>query len=464
MVQKRLAGRLTVRELREAELLVIRAAQQSAYPDEYCDLKSRKQINARSKLFKLTSFLNDMGVIRGNGRLRNAVAVSAHTREPVVMPQRHQTTDLIVDFYHRTWKHQNENTIVAELRRKYWIPHIREEVRRAAKRCFQCQKERAKPDLPQMGQLPSDLQTPFIRPFSYVGLDYMGPFLVVNGRRTENRWIALFTWLTMRAVHLEIAKDLTTNTCLLCIKSFMCRRGTPVRIRSDNGTNFVGADRELKKQLEDFNDGKIADALSNQGIEWVFNCPLNPHVGECWERLVRSVKRAMQHALTNERLPEQTLYSGMCEAENVVNSRPLTHIPLDTPDEEPLTPNHFLLGTANSVQTPHPQEESFRVTRTQWRKMQQIHRFWKKWLVEYLPDLCRRTKWWKPVKPLSIGDLVLVCDVRLHRSKWRIGRIINVKLGHDGQVRVAEVKTSGGTFQRPACVLAKLDVSESNSG
>ncbi|XP_036344982.1 uncharacterized protein LOC118754222 [Rhagoletis pomonella] len=441
----RLFGTLNVQELREAELLVIRSTQQSTYVEEYALLNDGNQICSSSRIFKLNPVVDDAGIMRLNGRLQNADAVHPYTRRPAVMPQGHHVTNTLVDLYHRVWKHQSENTIVSELRRKYWIPHIREEVRKAAKRCLECKRRRARPDVPQMGQLPADRLTPFVRPFTYVGLDYMDPFLIVSGRRTEKRWIALFTCLTTRVIHHEIAIDLTTDTCLLCIKNFMCRRGTPVRIRSDNGTNFIGADREMQRQLKDFEEGTIPDALANQNIEWVFNCPLSPQAGGCWERLVRSVKRAMKHALNSERLKEQTLYSVMCEAENVVNSRPLMHIPLDAPDEEPLTPNHFLLGTANSEQTPHPQEESFKATRTQWRKMQQIqHRFWKRWLAEYLPDLCRRTKWWKPVEPLSLGDLVLVCDDRMHRSRWLIVRVVSVKPGKDGQVRVAEVKTAGG--------------------
>lgn len=183
----------------------------------------------------------------------------------------------------------------------------------------------------------------------------------------------------------------------------------------------------------------------------------------CWERLVRSVKRAMGHALYNVNLQEHSLYSLMCEAENLVNSRPLTHVPLETPTDEPITPNHFLIGTANSEQTPHPREEECKVSRKQWRQVQQAqHRFWKKWITEYLPDLCRRTKWYRPVQPLRVGDLVLLCDSNIHRSKWPLGRIIRVFPGKDGQVRAAEVQTQTGVFKRPACILAKLDVGESD--
>ncbi|XP_055910693.1 uncharacterized protein LOC129945057 [Eupeodes corollae] len=352
-----------------------------------------KPVGRTSSIRKLNPFLDDDGVIRVDGRINSALAVPVFVRNPIIMPQKHHVTDLIVDFYHKLWKHQNQATIINEIRRRFWIPHIRTVVRHASKRCLDGKKERAKPHIPLMGQLPEDRLTPFVKPFTYVGLDYMGPFFVVTGRRTEKRWITLFTCLTIRAVHLEIVRDLNTDACLMSIRNFINRRGIPVRIRSDNATCFVGADKELKRQINQWNYGVISDTLASSNIEWIFNFPLNPHAGGCWERLVRSVKRAMGWALYRENLQEHSLFSLMCEAENIVNSRPLTHIPLDTPNDEPLTPNHFLLGVPNSQQTPHPRAEDLSVTRKQWRKVQQAqHRFWNKWLAEYLPDLCRRTK------------------------------------------------------------------------
>ncbi|XP_017487262.1 PREDICTED: uncharacterized protein LOC108375628 [Rhagoletis zephyria] len=458
---KRKLAWLDSSDLERADLVICRAVQINAYGEDYESLKLHGCVGRSSRLWKLTPYLDDFGVMRVNGRLNNAMAISPVARRPIILPKTHRVTDLIVDNYHRTWRHQNDATIIAEIRRRYWIPHIRVVVKQATRRCVVCKRNRARPTVPMMGQLPEDRVTPFVRPFSYVGLDYMGPFVIVAGRRSEKRWIALFTCLTTRAVHLEIARDMSTDTCLMCIRNFMNRRGTPVRIRSDNGTNFVGADRELKRQLYEFECGNIADALSKEGIQWVFNCPLNPHEGGCWERLVRSGKRAMGDVLHSESIQEHALYSLMCKAENIVNSRPLTHIPLDSPTDEPLTPNHFLLSTANSDQTLIPLEEKLRATRKQWRKVQQLqHRFWKKWLSEYLPDLCRRTKWYQPVATLAVDDVVLICDSSVHRSKWLLGRVTHVYPGTDSQVRAADVKTKLGVFKRPVWMLAKLDVGE----
>ncbi|XP_055906585.1 uncharacterized protein LOC129941857 [Eupeodes corollae] len=185
------------------------------------------------------------------------------------------------------------------------------------------------------------------------------------GRRKEKRWVALFTCLTVRAIHLELATDLSTDACILCIRNFVNRRGIPKRIRSDNGTNFIDAKKELLT-ADVFDSNAIKAELSAKGIEWIFNCPSNPHAGGCWERLVRSVKRVLSFTL-NELAPKpETLVSALIEAENIVNSRPLTHLPVATEDAEPLTPNHFLIGGTNSTQSPGHINERALCLRKQW--------------------------------------------------------------------------------------------------
>ncbi|KAH8346288.1 hypothetical protein KR084_001055, partial [Drosophila pseudotakahashii] len=156
-------------------------------------------IGKSSQLWKLSPILDQEGVIRMNGRINNAIAVEEGTRRPILLPKKNYVTQLIliVNQYHKKWNHQNENTIIAKLRRNYYIPHSRQAVRRAARDCKMCQIQRISAKNPQMGQLPRDRLSPFVRPFSYVGIDYIGPFLIIRGRGTEKRWICLFTCLTI---------------------------------------------------------------------------------------------------------------------------------------------------------------------------------------------------------------------------------------------------------------------------
>ncbi|XP_036346061.1 uncharacterized protein LOC118755326 [Rhagoletis pomonella] len=278
------------------------------------------------------------------------------------------------------------------------------------------------------------------------------------GRRREKRWGVIFTCLTVRAAHIELAENLSTDAFILCLRNFINRRGTPVRIRSDNGTNFIGAQKELKNAEQLFDIDRIQAEAANRYIDWKFNCPSNPSAGGCWERLIRIVKSLLSHTLREVAPRVDTLQSVLIEAESIINSRPLTDLPLSHEDDEPLTPNHFLIGCVNSTQTPHPVDEKI-CLRKQWRIAQNLKdRLWKRWTTEYLPQLICRSKWREKAIALQINDLVLICEPSQPRTHWQKGRVTKVFPAKDGQVRVAEVKTSSGLLRRPATRLARLIV------
>ncbi|XP_017485152.1 PREDICTED: uncharacterized protein LOC108373725 [Rhagoletis zephyria] len=317
-----------------------------------------------------------------------------------------------------------------------------------------------------MGPLPKDRLTPYNRPFTFTGMDYFGPVSVTIGRRVEKRWVALFTCLTVRAIHLEVAYDLSTDACILAMRNFMNRRGVPRRIRSDNGKNFIGVDNDMRRFSDVFDCQVVHTELTSKGVEWLFNCPANPSEGGVWERMVQCVKRVLRHTMKEVAPREFTLQSLMIEAENIVNSRPLTHLPISPDQEEPLTPNHFLLGSANTAQTGHIDEQPVNLCaiRKQWRIARELRkRFWKRWVAEYLPTLTRRVKWCHPMRSLKEGDLVFICDPTVSRKDWRRGLVEKVFTGSDGEVRRANVRTATGLTQRPTSRLAILDVSSGES-
>ena len=100
-----------------------------------------------------------------------------------------------------------------------------------------------------MAALPEIRLIAFIRPFTHTGVDFFGPIYVKQGRSSVKRWIALFTCLSVRAVHLEIVHSLSTPSCVMAIRRFVARRGTPATFYSDDGSNFVAANNVLKEQL-----------------------------------------------------------------------------------------------------------------------------------------------------------------------------------------------------------------------
>lgn len=458
---EKIQGTLNADEEDRAEKILCRIVQQSSFHLEYKCLQEKLSIGASSELRSLCPYLDNEGLIRVQGRLDNATILSYAARKPCILPKKHNFTNILIHWYHCRYHHGNTNTVINEIRQKYWIPAIRAAVNRVQSGCYECKYRKAKPNQPIMGQLPMDRVTPYLRPFSYTGIDYFGPVEVTIRRQREKRWVALFTCLTIRAVHLEIATNLSSDACIVCIRNFVNRRGVPIQIRSDNGTNFVGLKRELAGENGFLDHDAIQAGLLPLGIKWKFNTPSNPSAGGAWERLVQSVKRSLNIVLKEQAPRLETLYASLVETENIVNSRPLTHIPV-TPDEpEPLTPNHFLLNCINSTQTPAVYEHRICSSRKQWRILQNLKNgIWKRWIMEYLPELTRRSKWFRPAKPISIGCLVLICDDNEPRSKWKRGRVLNLVIGKDGVARSANVCTPNGTLSRPVNKLAVLDVED----
>ena len=148
----------------------------------------------------------------------------------------------------------------------------------------------------------------------------------------------------MRAVHIEVVPKLDTDSCLNAIMRFIARRGKPNTIISDNGTNFVGVEREFAEYVVAWNKEGIEQHLIQRGVRWKFNPPAAPHFGGIWERLVRSCKKAMYAVLENRSITEDVLLTAKCMVEQTLNARHLTPVSSDVNDLEAVTTNHFLLG------------------------------------------------------------------------------------------------------------------------
>ena len=136
------------------------------------------------------------------------------------------------------------------------------------------------------------------RAFDQEAVDYAGLFTTVQGRG-RRRWLCLFTCLTTRAVHLEVAWELDTDSFLNAFTRFTSRRGVPKEIISDNGTNFVGAVNELKDLVAQLDREKIQRVTAHNGAKWSFNLPGGPHFGGIFEIMVKAAKKAIYAVLNN---------------------------------------------------------------------------------------------------------------------------------------------------------------------
>ena len=308
-----------------------------------------------------------------------------------------------------------------------------------------------------MDPLPTHRLTAFLPAFAYTGIDYFDPLTVKvggRGRRHEKRWICLFTCLTTRAVHLEVANSLSVDDFLLCFTRFKSLRGKPSVVYSDNGTNFVAAEKELREAFEELrqHNEELKSTLACDNIEWHFSPPHGPHFGGVWERLVQTCKRAMKVTIQNRLVTDPVLQTVIAEVASLLNSRPLTHLSVDPEDPDPLTPNHFLHGGPRPyVVLTLTDVEDAGVSERQFEQSQAIlNHFWHRWLKEYVPHLTERRKWSTDRPNIKVGDLVLVIEPNTPRGQWPLGIVLEVTPNAvDKVVRVAKVKVS--THPKP-CV------------
>ena len=169
----------------------------------------------------------------------------------------------------------------------------------------------------------------------------------------------------------------------MALRRFRGRRGNPKTIRSDNETNFVGANRELGEALKSLSQERITDELAQENIAWYFNPLSSPHMGGIFESMVKPVKRAMKTVINDQVLPEETLHTVLLETEAIVNSRPLTPVSDDPNDYEALTPNHFLIGRASANTPPGRFEQREINSRRRWRMAQALaDMIWRRWRKE----------------------------------------------------------------------------------
>ncbi|XP_062698658.1 uncharacterized protein LOC134284186 [Aedes albopictus] len=457
-------------DFERGEQALWRLAQADAYADELVELTKYSKKTARrqlrleksSSIRKLSPFLDEFGVIRMEGRIEASPLATFDAKYPIILPKKHYVTELLIDWYHRRFGHGFGETVVNEIRQKFHVSNLRVLVRGAGKRCMSCLVRKAVPENPRMAPLPAARLAAFERPFSRVGIDYCGPFLIKVHRSTVKRWVALFTCLVTRAVHLEVVASLSTESCKLALRRFIDRRGAPAEIYTDNGTNFHGTYRELNMQVLGVNKG-LAETFTDANTRWFFIPPASPHMGGVWERMIRSIKTAME-GLRRLREPTEEVFQTVCtEAESMINCRPLTYIPLETPEQEALTPNHFLLLSSSGIKQTlkHPTTEGTAL-RSNWDQCQlMLDRFWTRWIREYLPTITRRTKWFEDVQPLVEGSLVFIVNDK-ERNSWARGKVVKLIPGADGRIRQADVQVAGGGILRRAVAkLAVLDVLES---
>ena len=171
--------------------------------------------------------------------------------------------------------------------------------------------------------------------FTRVGVDYAGPLLIKEGTKRKpvyvKSYVSVFVCLSIKAIHLELVTNLTAEAFTAALRRFISRRGRPLVIWSDNGSNFVGAANDPKALFEFLSDPKVQQSLSefcgSENVQWKFIPERAPHFGGLWEAAVKSMKKHLKKTIGDAKLTYEELVTVLAQIESCMNSRPLTPLP-----------------------------------------------------------------------------------------------------------------------------------------
>ena len=446
---------LSSQEIKEAEKLVLKLTQRKYMLAELELLTKRstggKAIRKFSSLYRLSPCLDDDGLICVGGRLRNS-GLGPDKKHPVVVPKASPASVLLIRRSHERVAHGGRGSTLNRLRQDgLWVIGAHGGVRSCIDKCRTCRELRGKLSQQKMADLPAVRVEPS-PPFSHCGADMFGPFTIQEGRKELKRYGCLFTCMSSRAVHIEVTSQLCADTLIQALRRFIARRGQVSTIRTDNGTNFVGAENELRKCLDEMNHDKVREFLLEKGCDWIVwekNPPSSSHMGGVWERQIRSI-RAILTALMKEHariLNGESLRTFMAETEAIINSRPLTIDTISDPlSPMPLSPIQLLTFKSDVIFPPPGEFQRCDLyCRKHWRRVQFLaNQFWHRWRVEYLASLQVRQKWTAKTRNLSVGDIVLVKDDEIftNRNGWPMARVEEVYPSSDEMVRKVKLKVA----------------------
>ena len=447
---RRTDSELTTQEIVAAQKLWIKSAQ-----DELsCESKFEQVVN------QLGDVKDQDGIYRCHGRLKNSDLEQA-AKQPILLPQHHILTTLIVEACHKRILHGGVRETLAELRSKYWICKGRQRVKKILRSCTICRTFLSKPFRPQApGMLPG-FRVKRSSPFANTGVDFAGPLYIKDGKGMRKAYIGLFRCSVTRAIHLELVGDLSAPTFILALRRFSSRRGMPSLMISDNAKTLKATAKWLKKL---YATSQVRRYLQENRVNWRFNLELAPWWGGFYERLVGSVKRTLRKVLGNARLNYQELETVLIEIEGNLNNRPMTY-EYEELGEETLTPAHLLYGRRlATLPDEHIEKNNDDLKGRLEYLTQRLNHFWNRWQHEYLVNLREYHKSnVKSGKVIEENDVVLLYEDHVPRGKWKMAKVIQLIPSKDGIVRgvklqVGNVKGKISYVKRPIEKLYPLEI------
>ena len=214
----------------------------------------------------------------------------------------------------------------------------------------------------------------------------------------------------------------------------------------------------LKWQLDTKERKMLENIVSKNILKWTFSTPLASHHNGAVESLIESIKSSLNKVVKDRVLSEEEYRTVMSEIQSSINSRPLWPPNDGDLNQPPITCNDLLSpnGLVREVDALNVNNP-----RTRYGYIQLIvDEWWKIWMSNFVPNLQIRNKWYKCLRNVQVGDIVLIIEPKINRSKWLLAKVIDTYKGTDGNVRSVKIMTSTGTYDRPITKLSLLIAKE----
>ncbi|CAH2093449.1 unnamed protein product [Euphydryas editha] len=458
---------LSSSELEKALLLIIKNEQRFYFQEEIHTISKGESVKGNIK--PLCPFIDQEGLMRVSGRLQNS-NLSFEQKHPIILPKESRITGLIIQREHIRLLHAGPKLLLASLNQKYWLVNGIRQVKKITHKCLTCFRFKANAAKQLMGSLPRQ-RVNASRPFQAVGIDFAGPVQVKNSRVRRavisKGYICVYVCFSTKAIHLELASDLTTETFLACFKRFISRRGMPSDVYCDNAATFRCAQSQLEElfKLNNSQDHRkqVCNFASQNCIKFHFTPSYSPVFAGLVEAGVKSIKYHLRRVIQKGLFTYEQLNTILNQIEAVVNSRPLLPVTSSSvTDFAYLTPGHFLIG---APLTSFPQKDLSETPDNRlkfWNLIEKVRQgFWKTWSKNYLNSLQSRPKWRDVLPNITVGTMVIIREPNNPPLNWSLGRIVKIFPGSDGKVRVLEVAAPNGkTYMRSLSGICPLPLQE----
>ena len=398
--------------------------------------------------------IREDGIIVAGTRVEKWLKEHFGTDGIVLLPYNHRISRLYSMFVHNIC-HSGISATVWKIRRRFWIVHAMKLVKSIVNKCIPCKVKREKNASQLMCPLPLERMKP-APPLHSIAVDYFGPIEIrgeVNKRSRGTAFGVIFNSLEMRAVHLDLVNNCSTDSFLMCLRRFASVRGWPSKVLSDNGSQFRKASKRLRDIVKEMDWQRIIKYGAENSLDWKFTPADAPWHNGCSESLIKSTKLALKSAINDQVLSFSELLTVLYEIANILNERPIGRHTSNPDEGSYVCPNDLLLGRASSRIPGGPFAEHTSAKQRYEFIQGIVDSFWRKMTRDYFPSLFIQPKWHVQRRNIAVGDIVIIQDSNLLRGEWRLGRVTKVMPSDDNIVRKCQVhyklkKPNGETASR----------------